>query len=649
MQDSATAYRNAFLDALRPPPRLTVSEFADANRILTIRSTSEPGPWRTDRVPHLKEPMDLLSPHEKKIKRVILVFAAQGLAKTECGLNWLATTIALYPAPFIIMFPDEQFASKQMLQRIDPLLQDTPAVAAQVMTNNSKEAGNSKFLKLFKSDMILSVIGGHSGSAAQGMPACYVWSDETSSLPMTAGGQGDPLYNLETRQSNYGQRRKTLLTSTPGIEGECRITKEFLTRSDQRLRYITAPCCGAQHVMVWKDFVWDHPHPQAEVFWQCPSCGTRVPEYEKPKFLTSAEWRATADGDGETAGFHLPAWYSPYGWITWKTIKNEFLLAKDDRELLIAWVQKKAAEAFKEDTSIKFSTDDLMARRFDTSAGNGYASGAVPNGVVLITVGADVQGGGGTIGECVHAHVWGWGVGEECWHLAHIRIDGDPALDSTLNQLDILAGSTWKREDGAELGMSLGAIDQGGLVTEEIRRWCAKRVGRWVPIMGQFKPDSAIVGTGTGVMFNRHDRPATRSGDVLLFGVGYRRSVDLFQNRLKILQPGPGYVHLGAAATDQVVSELFPWRFVLEKKAGLVTHKWDLPSGQHDEAGDCWRYAYAAMELVRRRRFASNRDGMWEILAAAALATMGPKPEKNVSVEKKKSWLPDDRKGWLSR
>jgi phage terminase large subunit GpA-like protein len=51
--DAATIYRNAFIQALQPPLDLTVSEWADQNRILTRRSSSEPGQWRTDRAPYL--------------------------------------------------------------------------------------------------------------------------------------------------------------------------------------------------------------------------------------------------------------------------------------------------------------------------------------------------------------------------------------------------------------------------------------------------------------------------------------------------------------------------------------------------------------------------------------------------------------------
>ncbi len=62
--------------ALRPDPRLTVSEWADANRFLSQTASGEPGPWRTERTPYLKEIMDCLSPGSP-VEKVIFMKGAQ--------------------------------------------------------------------------------------------------------------------------------------------------------------------------------------------------------------------------------------------------------------------------------------------------------------------------------------------------------------------------------------------------------------------------------------------------------------------------------------------------------------------------------------------------------------------------------------------
>ena len=49
------------LDALRPEPKMTVTEWADSNRRLSSEASKEYGEYSSERVPYLKEIMDSLS------------------------------------------------------------------------------------------------------------------------------------------------------------------------------------------------------------------------------------------------------------------------------------------------------------------------------------------------------------------------------------------------------------------------------------------------------------------------------------------------------------------------------------------------------------------------------------------------------------
>ena len=53
----------------------------------------------------------------------------------------------------------------------------------------------------------------------------------------------------------------------------------------------------------------------------CEACGGVHQEHDKTALLKRGEWRASAQGDGRTAGFHLSALYSP--WETWAEIAIE--------------------------------------------------------------------------------------------------------------------------------------------------------------------------------------------------------------------------------------------------------------------------------------------------------------------------------------
>ena len=102
MADAATAYRQAFLNGLRPEATGTVSEWADQHRVLSGVGCPEPGPWRTSRAPYLREPMDCLST-SSRIRRVVLMFGSQ-LGKTEI-LNNIDTVAAVRRFSFFFCPP----------------------------------------------------------------------------------------------------------------------------------------------------------------------------------------------------------------------------------------------------------------------------------------------------------------------------------------------------------------------------------------------------------------------------------------------------------------------------------------------------------------------------------------------------------------
>ena len=60
--EGAAEVERAWREGLTPDPLLTVSEWADQHRLLSTKSASEPGRWRTSRTPYLRDIMDCLSP-----------------------------------------------------------------------------------------------------------------------------------------------------------------------------------------------------------------------------------------------------------------------------------------------------------------------------------------------------------------------------------------------------------------------------------------------------------------------------------------------------------------------------------------------------------------------------------------------------------
>jgi phage terminase large subunit GpA-like protein len=83
LTESGAAWRRV-RSILRPPPKLTISEWADRHRVLGP-SSPMPGPWRTAVAPFLREIQDSLSP-DSGVELVVVQKPVQ-VGATEILLN----------------------------------------------------------------------------------------------------------------------------------------------------------------------------------------------------------------------------------------------------------------------------------------------------------------------------------------------------------------------------------------------------------------------------------------------------------------------------------------------------------------------------------------------------------------------------------
>ena len=121
---------SVFSDYIQPEQDITISEWADANRYLSSKSSAEPGRWRTDRTPYLREIMDELSPRSNT-QRVVFMAGAQ-VGKTEAGNNWLGAIIDLFPGPVLAIQPTVDIAMRFSKQRIATLIEESPRLRDKV-------------------------------------------------------------------------------------------------------------------------------------------------------------------------------------------------------------------------------------------------------------------------------------------------------------------------------------------------------------------------------------------------------------------------------------------------------------------------------------------------------------------------------------
>ena len=146
-------YAKYFFAGLKPDPDLTVSEWADKHRILTSISSSEPGPWQTDRTPYLKEIMDCLSPSHP-CERVVFMKGAQ-IGGTECGNNWMGFVIHHAPGPMLMVNPTVETSKRSSKMRIDPAIENCPVLRERVNDPRARDSGNTVLMKEFPGGVLI--------------------------------------------------------------------------------------------------------------------------------------------------------------------------------------------------------------------------------------------------------------------------------------------------------------------------------------------------------------------------------------------------------------------------------------------------------------------------------------------------------------
>lgn len=587
----SNAWRDGFLEGLRPEQPLTVSEWADIHRRLSSKASAEPGPWRTDRTPYLREPMDCLS-SESPVQRVVMMFAAQ-TGKTEAGSNWLGYVIDHAPGPMLCVQPTIEMAKRLSKQRLESMIMETPVLAAKIAPARSRDSGNTMFSKEFSGGIML-MAGANSATGLRSAPCRYLFCDEVDAFPADVDGEGDPVSLAERRTTTFA-RRKILLTSTPTVKDFSRIEAEY-QRSDQRRFYVPCPACGAMEWLKWGQLKWADNQPETARY-QCEHCSERFEEMHKPAMLRGGEWRATAPSNGRTAGFHLSGLYSPLGWCSWEQLVDDFLRAKGDAPALKSFVNTRLAETWEEDYAAKVSADGLMARRLD------YKPGVCPAGVVLLTGGVDVQD------NRLAVSVWGWGEGETGWLVWHQELMGDPTQTEVWEQLDHVLATEWETEGGRHLKLAQVAVDSGGHCTHEVYRYVRDRGSRGVvAIKGSSRRNSPAVGKGSKVDVNWRGKVIKRG--VTLYQLGTDTIKTTLFGRLRHNETLGG-LNFGLAADDEYYRQLTSERQALRYHRGFPIREWVKKAGDRNEALDCAVYGYAAMLIYGRKM---NKATMWEQL-----------------------------------
>lgn len=614
MFDGAADIDAAWRAGLKPEPLLTVSEWAERNRMLSSKGSAEPGPWRNSRTPYLAEIMDCLSPSHPA-QRVVFMKGAQ-VGATESGNNWIGYVIQHAPGPMLTVQPTVELAKRFSRQRIEPLLEETPSLRGLVAAARERDSGNTMLSKDFAGGQLV-LTGANSAVGLRSMSARYLFMDEVDAYPSDVEGEGDPIALASARARTFGRRKKEYLVSTPTIEGASRIEREYLA-SDQRRFFLPCPHCGAMQWLQFERLRWEKGRPETAAY-VCAECDVPIEERHKTWMLGAGEWRPTAEAQAaHVVGFHISSLYSPVGWLSWEQIARDWEAAQGKDQAIKTFKNTVLGVTWQEQGDAP-EWQRLYDRR------ETWKPGTVPAGGLLLTAGVDVQR------DRLEASVWAWGRDKQSWLVDHRVIAGNPAQAAVWASLAEMLDEQWRHEGGGGMGLSLMAVDSGdGMTTAEVYAFARRHGPRVIAIKGQ---DALRQAVGAPAKTELRQR-GTRLGGMKVWPVGSSYLKGETYGWLKLDAPtlesgaafAAGYVHLPVhVAGEEYCRQLTAEQLVVRaSRNGFKRMEW-VKTRERNEALDCRVYARAAAAAMGMDSWQAARwDRMADALEVAAMPEPAP-------------------------
>lgn len=562
-------------EMFRPPRMLTVSQWADENRVLVSESSAEPGRWRTDRAPYQREIMDAFT--DPKIYEIVIMASAQ-VGKSEMELNMLGRAMDVDPGPMLYVQPTKEVAEDYSKRRIAPMLSACPSLRERVYKAKGRDSNNTISMKMFPGGS-LAIIGANSPSDLASKPIRYLFFDEIDRFPLSAGSEGDPIELAERRTETFRHNRKIVKCSTPTIKKTSKIERAYMAGTQEEWR-TECPHCKSFSFIQFDDVKFDKEAFKDEngetnwnvwnARWKCPVCQREIPEVEAKRLPAKWEERNPKAKQNGVRSFRLNAFMSP--WSDWGAICLSFLKAKDDPQLLQVFHNTMLGESWE----MRESNGDpqrLYERREHYNA-------EVPAGVLVLTMGVDTQD------NRLEYEVVGWDREEQSWGISRGIIPGRADAPGVWEELDSLLDREWKLSNGMTMRILATFMDSGGHFTEEVYRECARRGQRRVWAIkgegGEGKPYVRLM--------KKNEDGAVR----FLIAVDNGKENILYNTT--VTEPGKRYMHFPmeprAGYDLEYFRGLLSEKQIVKRKAGQNVLSWE-KIYERNEPLDCRNYARA--------------------------------------------------------
>lgn len=604
--DGSAFLRGLFARAIRPDPRRTVAEWAQAERV--VAEGPEQGPWRNARTPYLVEIMERCSLH-CPTRRVSFLGSAQ-IAKTQVGLNLAGQILSETPTQVLIALPSINSMRMYNRDKLDRMIQASPALKSAVadLTERSGQ-GSTTAVKRGARGAQVELVTASSSRDLQSRTVRVLIREEISEYDEDVGGRGDPMDQLEARTIAFRKvGEKIVDISTPGIASKdpgrgCKITREYQAGSRGTYQ-VACPHCDERQALEFANLRWAEGQV-ATAAYHCEACGAAIGEHHKPAMLAGGRWvHERPELLDAHASYRLNTLYSPF--VPWPVFAAEYEKTKTDPSKLKTFTQQWLGQAWDEAFDLP-KAEVLLLRR------DGYRPGSIPAGVLFLTGATDVQGN-----RLVWA-VWGFDQAFGQWLIEHGTIEGDPTRPEVWAEHDALLQRRWRDAWGKEVGPESWGIDAGYL-SSHVYGYVRRHAGRAEPMIRALDGRAGwrLLPLGTPVQRDV-DWHGKKLGSVQLWPVGTWDLKSELSAALRLTEQGPGPEGwpVGALRFNELadmawLNELLSERYVENPRTGK--RSWEKVNARNE----AWDLAVYCRAQARHETLHFTPE-TWAALAARRL------------------------------
>jgi len=623
---------NELSNLWKPPPDLTLTQWAEAYRELSRENCALPGKYRVAVTPFLQSIQEAYT--DPSIKKIVCQKSAQ-VAWTDGVINnIIGFQIDLDPCAMIVLFPTESMAERYSKEKFAPMVRDTD-VLTHKLSAKSRDASNTLLSKHFLGGH-LELVGSNAPSGLASSPIRIIIVEEPDRCSRNAGNEGNSLKLVYERGKTF-HNRKIILGGSPTWKGVSEIERE-MALSDKRYFKIPCPKCNAFFDLKWSMVKWEKADKDIhEVFKnhlpetakiECPKCKLLFDNAAKNEMLLKGRWEATAPFT-DTAGFYINELYSPFPNARLQDVVEKFLEAKKfldsgDHTLMVTWTNTSMGETYEiQGTSVDSSGFENRREIYHAD---------VPHDGIIITCWFDVQD------DRFEGEWVAWGPDEESWSLDYVRLYGEMTQPQIWKELRRQMNRDFVSPSGTIHRARLCGIDSGGHFNSEVHNFCKQDPFRYIPTFGASASNKPIAG------FPRSKNQKTKT---YLTEVGTDTAKQVIYARLALQEFGAGYSHfpLLPIYDDKYFNGLTIERMVKKYAKGNEYYAFEAPSGARNEPLDC-RVGNFVMIRILQQNQGINLNALRKVMNKSLEVIAGIKDGTQTVVEVKPKAKPKKAKSF---